>query len=151
MASLSYRDMSRIIVCIVLCALCAWTTGAPKPSSSVLPGLWRNQLKSVMNVTRVDAARGAFYGTYTSAVGEANGSYLLSGHFYVDPNTGHVVVSWIVSWQNTHAATASIASWAGQLFNEGTEIDSTWLLVHGTAPEERWTSTRVGHDVFHHA
>lgn len=143
--------MQRACITIVVFILCVVTSA----SAGSIGGMWRNQLKSVMNITDVDIKKGTFHGYYSSAVGDASGTYPFRGCFFTNEKTEATVISWTVSWQNSERVTTSVTSWVGQLFDDddsaGAVIKTTWLLVSGTRHEDQWSSTLIGSDEFHRA
>ena len=117
--------------------------------SNHLDGKWYNELGSCMNlITTLD---GTLTGTYESAVGNAEYSYVLAGRY--DTLTDRRSLGWTVTWVNErHFSSKSTTCWSGQYQiqpqTQEPQILTTWLLTVQTTPEEDWNSTNVGFDVF---
>jgi hypothetical protein len=110
-----------------------------------ISGTWYNELNSTMEL----AVNGKqLSGRYTSAVGQAQGPYELTGYLDVDDATP--TLGWVVVWKNAKAHAPSVTAWSGQAQTVLGEqlIDTTWLLTRSTAVQEEWESTMIGKDVF---
>lgn len=124
----------------IFCLLAVCLVAAP----NYLSGTWRNELGSTM---RLIATTGTLTGTYISAVGEAKGSYPLTGFYNTEEAT--TTVGWAVAWKNQALGDShSLATWSGQLTTDG-KISTIWLLTSlVTDPKNLWNSTKVGMDMF---
>ncbi len=107
-------------------------------------GIWYNELRSRMNITR--AENGQLEGTYVSLVGDAEYEYAMVGRYDTEGRS----LGWTVAWNNSeNGSSNSTTTWSGQYQpTEGNIIHTTWLLTEGTTPEEEWNSTNVGSDIF---
>ncbi|GAA2662547.1 MULTISPECIES: avidin/streptavidin family protein [Actinosynnema] len=113
-------------------------------------GTWHNELGSTL-VIAVDED-GNVTGEYTSAVGEAAGSYPLLGRCNNPVDAVHgAAIGWTVSWVNDVVDAHSVTTWSGQHFEAGPDperITASWLLTSETTTAEVWESTVVGQDLF---
>lgn len=110
-----------------------------------LDGTWYNELGSTMTIqTNGNQIRG----TYQTAVGNAQGPFLLVGLFVAADASP--ALGFVVAWQNANGNAHSATAWSGQYQNwNGDEaILTTWLLTGETLPDANWASTLVGQDVF---
>ena len=114
---------------------------------SSLSGTWYNQLGSKMILT---ASGGGLSGTYESAVGNAENTYILTGRYDTDPPSGKgTSIGWVVTFQNKTRNAHSTTTWSGQYFGTGGErILTHWLLTSSTLPKDVWKSTNLGTDIF---
>lgn len=112
-----------------------------------LDGTWYNALGSSMELM-VKGDRVS--GTYTTAVGEAQGRYPIVGAIDAEPQKGSQALGLVVVWANDQGSSHSVTTWSGQLeVIDGQEIlRTTWLLTRETAPNQDWQSTLVGTDTF---
>lgn len=112
-----------------------------------LEGIWYNELGSAMELT-VDGS--SVFGTYHTAVGEAKGSYPLTGMIDTQSMEQNQAVGFVVAWKNESGSSHSVTVWSGQFQSvEGQEVlTTTWLLTRETEPEQDWKSTLIGHDLF---
>lgn len=117
-----------------------------------LNGVWWNELMSNMTITQ--DSNGMLTGHYHTAVGKATDYYLLTGRVNMLNNDfdGEAAVGLTVVWHNQYSDSHSVTTWSGQYKVVGAEqtemIRATWLLTDETTPQDDWTSTRVGIDVF---
>jgi hypothetical protein len=110
-------------------------------------GNWYNEYGSVAILTA--DGNGGLTGTYQSTVGDAKGTYPLSGRYLSTEQSGHgIALGWSVSWSNQYQNACSVTAWCGQLFDYFQRMTTTWLLSSETTPLELWQSTLVGQDVF---
>ncbi|MER5766372.1 avidin/streptavidin family protein [Streptomyces sp. NPDC001985] len=124
-------------------------TTAAATQAAPLAGVWHNQLGSVMKL-RV-TADGTLRGTYESAVGNAESTYVLTGRVDTAPAGGAegTTLGWTVSWRNGYRNAHSNTTWSGQFFQDGDDrINTQWLLTRDTTPANEWESTWIGHDEF---
>ncbi|NGO72182.1 hypothetical protein G5C65_28310 [Streptomyces sp. SB3404] len=122
---------------------------APSTDVKRLAGVWHNQLGSVMKLKVGDDGR--LSGSYESAVGNAERTYVLTGRVDAEPAGGKqgTTLGWTVSWRNEFRNAHSNTTWSGQYFRKGGErINTQWLLTRSTTPANEWESTWVGHDEF---
>jgi len=112
-----------------------------------LSGKWCNQLGSHMelsiNGSNVD-------GKYYTAVGNADGSYVLRGRRLVNDD-GSQNLGFVVAWENQlYKNSHSVTAWAGQaqIIDGKPTITTQWLLVRQTPSEKNWESTWVNKDIF---
>lgn len=119
-----------------------------------LGGTWYNELNSVMNLIVGDYVSNGgtpVTGVYQSQVGNAAGTYTLSG--ITDEGTGDATpnIGFSVSWVNPAFGNSnSVTSWSGQLqiINGEEVLTAFWLLTQETNPANNWSATRIGQDVF---
>ncbi|ASO20246.1 hypothetical protein FHR81_000069 [Actinoalloteichus hoggarensis] len=140
---------------VAMLTLFAGTAGAAEapvaaesPSTVGITGTWYNQLGSIMVITA--GTDGSLTGTYESAVGNAENTYVLTGRYDTDSPTGQgIPLGWVVAYENSFRNAHSVATWSGQYF-DGTEerINTQWILTSSTTPADEWTSARLGHDEF---
>lgn len=106
-----------------------------------LSGDWYHELgsKMILNVDGRDVT-----GQYWTAVGDATGSYELSGR----TNTENTIVGFAVAWQNSYGDNESATSWSGQYHGDEDVLITTWLLTEQTDDTNDWKSTVVGKDTF---
>lgn len=109
-----------------------------------LTGTWVNELGSVANL-HAHAKTGELVGDYTTAVGIADGTYLLRGSYQVD--SCDPTFAFVVTWQNAALRSNSTTAWSG-VFVNGT-LYTTWLLTEQVASAgDVWRATRIGTNVF---
>lgn len=112
-----------------------------------LEGKWYNKLGSMMDLHLEGSS---VTGSYHTAVGEAQGSYPLTG--FIDPRALNQsqAVGLVVAWVNESGSSHSVTTWSGQFqVIEGEEVlTTTWLLTHETEPTQDWKSTLIGTDIF---
>jgi hypothetical protein len=111
-------------------------------------GIWYSELGSKMTVK---VNKGQIDGTYETAVGGAQGQYVLTGRTDIDPvKDSSLNIGWVVMWEGQQGNTDSLTSWSGQLQElDGQEVITTfWLLTIETKPDANWKSTLIGQDVF---
>ena len=111
-------------------------------------GNWLNQHGSCVKFTY--CLNGELTGQYKSRVGEASGSYYLSGRYtIVGPNHLDIVLGFSVAWNNmVFGNSNSTTSWTG-IYNDSTDkIYTTWLLTKYTTLADKWSNTLVDQDVF---
>jgi hypothetical protein len=109
-----------------------------------LTGTWVNELGSVANL-HAHAKTGELVGDYTTAVGIADGTYLLRGSYQVD--SCDPTFAFVVTWQNAALRSNSTTAWSG-VFVNGT-LYTTWLLAEQVATAgDVWRATRIGTNVF---
>ncbi|MFT7836988.1 avidin/streptavidin family protein [Saccharothrix sp. BKS2] len=116
---------------------------------SAITGSWYNQLGSEMVITA--GPGGTLTGTYESAVGNAENTYVLRGRYDTQPlATGAgTTLGWTVTYRNSYRNAHSTATWSGQYFGGAQErIVTHWLLTSSTLPADEWSATRVGKDSF---
>lgn len=106
-----------------------------------LSGDWFNELGSKMTL-EVDGQ--TITGRYHTAVGDAEGIYLLMGR----TNETNTVLSLSVAWQNSYGDSESATAWSGQYYSDEEKIGTTWLLTDQTDEGNEWKSTLVGKDAF---
>jgi hypothetical protein len=112
-----------------------------------IDGAWFNEYGSVAILT--SDGRGGLTGTYESTVGDAKGTYTLTGRYIPSETPGYgIALGWSVSWNNQYQNAYSATTWCGQLFDDFQRLTTTWLLGIETTPQELWESTLVGQDVF---
>ena len=113
-----------------------------------LEGNWQNELGSVMIIESVDSSTGVFSGSYTSSVGDAEDSYLLTGRY--DTASDTPTLGWTVTWLNDYNDADSTTTWSGQYQEPdgAPTLLTQWLLTSETDPDDNWQSTLVGSDVF---
>ncbi|KAJ7193143.1 Avidin/streptavidin [Mycena pura] len=84
-----------------------------------LSGDWYNQLGSKM--TLIADESGGLRGKYNSAVGNAEGFYILTGRFDLcAPSDSGVSIGWAVTFRNPKLNAHSTATWSGQYSNTST-------------------------------
>ena len=112
-----------------------------------LTGKWRNQAGSTVELT---CQSGALSGKYTSAEGEAKGSYRISGRYSLsEKSPGDFILGFSVAWNNdTEGNSESVTSWAGVYIGTQDKIHTKWLLTEYTAVEDIWKNTLIGFDEF---
>ena len=112
-----------------------------------LNGTWYNTLGSSMKLA-VEGQQVS--GTYTTAVGEAQGRYPIVGAIDTESYNKSQAVGLVVIWSNEQGSSHSVTTWSGQLeMIDGQEIlRATWLLTRETPPDQDWQSTLVGADIF---
>ncbi|APU14822.1 MULTISPECIES: avidin/streptavidin family protein [Actinoalloteichus] len=122
-------------------------SGGP-PSTVGITGTWYNQLGSTMVITA--GTDGSLSGTYESAVGNAENTYVLTGRYDTDSPTGQgIPLGWVVAYENTFRNAHSVATWSGQYFDEAEDrINTQWILTSSSTPANEWSSARLGHDEF---
>lgn len=112
-------------------------------------GTWYNELGSVMNLD-VDGA--SITGEYQTAVGDASGTYSLTGSIDTggDPARNGQAIAWVVVWNNPYGNSHSVTAWSGQyqLIDGEEEIETLWLLTSETPPSQDWAATQVNKDTF---
>lgn len=110
-------------------------------------GQWYNELGSQMNL---EVSGSSVWGSYYTAVGDAQGIYELSGQINPSPQPYGQAMGWTVAWTNPYANAHSTTAWSGeyQTVDGEEEIVALWLLASETESEDEWASTRVGKDVF---
>ncbi|MGC5344041.1 avidin/streptavidin family protein [Streptomyces sp. AM 4-1-1] len=122
---------------------------SPPSVTSAITGTWYNQLGSTMVVKATPS--GYLTGTYNSAVGNAENTYVLTGRYDTAPATdgSGTTLGWTVSWRNSYRNAHSNTTWSGQFFGgTGAHINTQWLLTRATVSSNEWESTYVGHDEF---
>ncbi len=114
-----------------------------------LSGTWYSERGSRMEL--VVKRDGVIEGAYLRPAGKSQGSFPLLGMTDPADYEGNRCLAFTVLWNNQQVNQHSISVWAGQYRQvKGEEIlDMTWLLTEETQPDQDWTSTRVGSDVFH--
>lgn len=115
-----------------------------------IAGVWYNELGSMVEFVQ---NANSLTGTYQTAVGDASGKYDLSGRIDSAPSDGGQAVGWVVAWTNSaHGSSHSVTSWSGQLQTssdgQDEEIVAFWLLTSEQIPQNDWSATNVGQDVF---
>lgn len=123
-------------------------------TSSSLMGEWKNNLKSLMNITNVyedpdNVYNNYFTGTYESGVGNADGVYPLHGTFnYRNCSTS---ISFSVIYSNSIVDSGSNTAWVGQLrcVDQTLVLEMTWIMNKYMPNDSIWESTWTGHDIFH--
>ena len=111
-----------------------------------ISGSYRNELGS--NVTLHANADGSLTGSYSSAVGNASGSYPLLG------SASASTVGFCVTWNNkAHGDSDSTTCWTGQIMVDlalgRVQLDTFWILASKpSSVDTNWASNRVGNDVF---
>jgi Avidin family len=112
-----------------------------------IDGEWFNEYGSVAILT--SDGKGGLTGTYESTVGDAKGTYALTGRYIPTEAAGAgIALGWAVSWHNQYQNAHSVTTWCGQLLDFFQRIPTTWLLGKETTPLELWESTVVGQDAF---
>ena len=93
---------------------------------------------------------GALSGKYTSAEGEAKGSYRISGRYSLsEKSPDDFILGFSVAWNNdTEGNSESVTSWAGVYIGTQDKIHTKWLLTEYTAVEDIWKNTLIGFDEF---
>lgn len=111
-----------------------------------LDGVWYNELGSKMVLA---VAGNKVSGTFETAVGINIGPCELNGLVELQPDSSQAV-GFAVAWQNQSKNLHCITTWSGQFQLKGTEetIATTWLLTQDTDPNDDWSSTSVGQDLF---
>jgi hypothetical protein len=116
-----------------------------------LAGVWKNELKSTMEIFPTTSVKGQFSGKYRSIVGNAEDFYDLVGRYDVDGDETKGTLGWTVNWNNAvRGNSESTTTWSGQRFvvDCNNTISTTWLLTRQTDKASSWGSTRVGKDTF---
>jgi hypothetical protein len=111
-----------------------------------LLGTWYNELGSTLVINEV--ANGVLSGQYSTAVSSGG---CAQGDYEVQGTTDGQTVGMAVTWANAQAPPCnSTTTWAGQYEDVGGQeiLTAMWLLVMNTTPEDNWSSTLVGQDVF---
>jgi hypothetical protein len=108
---------------------------------------WLNELGSTVTFSQTGNELG---GQYVTAVGDASGTYALTGWIDAVPAGTTTVLGFCVLWSNASGNSHSATTWAGQIIPYGTSslMVTTWLLSLATVPEDYWESTRVSMDIF---
>lgn len=109
---------------------------------------WTNELGSSVTFKQSGNQLG---GSYTTAVGNASGPYAVTGWIDTAPADGAgTVIGFCVLWSNANGNSHSLTTWSGQIlpFGTSTVMVSTWLLCGATVPDDYWSSTNVGMDLF---
>ncbi|HEU0015154.1 MAG TPA: avidin/streptavidin family protein [Longimicrobium sp.] len=105
-------------------------------------GIWYNELGSVMTLTSDGTS---LSGTYVTPVGEANGTYTLTGSVNTDTDPA---LGWVVLWNNNSGDSNSVTTWCGQYYSEQEVIIAMWLLRSEMSEGQNWAATQVGEDIF---
>jgi hypothetical protein len=116
-----------------------------------LTGTWYNELNSKLVVN--SASGGQLYGSYYSAVGQAQYIYPVVGQYNPAPlPSGGQAMSWTVVWNNAYGNSHSTTAWSGQFQKNDAgdeEIYTLWLLASEVqSSDQDWGSTQVGQDTF---
>jgi hypothetical protein len=145
--------MPSIILALLLASLAAarpehqtsWSTTAN------LTGVYVSNLGSRMRLTCTGTAGAAHLsGTYFSAVGNAAGTYPLSGYATSCDSSaqGGFVVAWLNQQNgNSHSAT----SWTFRVDQYGYPpfvLEAYWTMVHETSEADAWSAMNLGFDLF---
>jgi hypothetical protein len=106
-----------------------------------LSGDWFNELgsKMTLQMNGQDVT-----GYYYTAVGDAEGTYSLTGR----TNASNTVLGFSIAWQNDYGDSESATAWSGEYHAQDDVIVTTWLLTAQTDEADDWKSTTVGKDVF---
>lgn len=120
-------------------------------STCSLKGAWTNELGSTMVLNQ--SSDGSLLGCYNTAVGNAKNLYSVAGktNLHIKDSCEAASLGIVVSWNNdSHGDSSSITTWSGQYQQvDGRErILATWLLTKETAPNDNWSSTRIGTNEF---
>jgi hypothetical protein len=109
-------------------------------------GTWYNELGSSMNI---EQDGNQIFGSYQTAVGQAQGPYSLVGFVNPSPDASQTL-AWTVTWQNASGNSLSTTAWCGQAqtINNVPTITAMWLMTGETAPAGDWGATQIGQDVF---
>ncbi|KAK3090247.1 hypothetical protein FSP39_010355 [Pinctada imbricata] len=109
-----------------------------------MAGIWLNNLNSTMEVCCKD---GQLHGQYMMGVGDAEDYYELSGRYTMIG--GDCVFGWSIAYNNkVHGNSNASCSWSGAHFADSDRINSHWVLIRHTKPEDYWSSTMINHDDF---
>lgn len=115
-----------------------------------LTGKYVNVLGSTMILACTGTGASAVLsGFYTSAVGNAEGSYALSGHATSCGNDGQGGFS--VAWLNEQNGNSfSATSWTFQAQQDQYTIVlvAPWIMVHETTQDDSWSANSFGLDIF---
>ncbi|MFC6092996.1 avidin/streptavidin family protein [Saccharothrix lopnurensis] len=152
------RQVLAVALAVLLSAISISASAAEAPQGhtrqaerqlSSITGTWFNQLGSKLVVTA--EPDGDLAGTYESAVGNAESTYVLNGRYDTAPLTtgAGTTLGWTVTWRNAYRNAHSTTTWSGQYFAGAQErIVTHWLLTSSTLPADEWGATRVGKDTF---
>lgn len=112
-----------------------------------IEGEWYNELGSMLQISQSDSV---ISGTYHTAVGDAQGIYVLSGLINIDPAPGGQAVGWTVVWTNDFGTSHSVTTWSGQyqVVQGEEQILTFWLLTSEQLPNNDWQATNIGQDTF---
>jgi hypothetical protein len=112
-----------------------------------LEGKWYNKLGSVMEL---QVHGSSVSGIFRTAVGEAQGDYLLAGAADTEALHQSQAIGFVVAWVNEKGSSHSVTAWSGQLQTIDAQevLITTWLLTYETEPNQDWKSTLVGTDRF---
>lgn len=110
-------------------------------------GKWKNQLKSVMEIT---CQSGQVTGKYNTAVGRAQDYYDIAGRYTLaGPNMTDTIISWTVSWNNlVYGNSNSSTAWTGIHYAEEGIIRTQWILIRYQTRPNLWQTSMIGHDEF---
>ena len=110
-------------------------------------GIWRNQLKSHMDLK---VAGQSVSGTYTSLVNVAGTDTEVTGQITGFANDD--VIAFVVNWS---LPSVSMTSWVGQVIENGAgkeELRTLWHLMRNIdepdEPKKAWAAVLTGADVF---
>lgn len=114
-----------------------------------LAGTWYSELGA--RIELVVHPDGRLNGTYSSAVGDASGTFEIIGVTDDETYQGNRCFGLVVLWRNSLCNLHSVTVWSGQYqIIDGQEVlTTTWLLTKETVPKHDWLSTMVGTDVFY--
>ncbi|CAM2094784.1 avidin-like [Caretta caretta] len=135
----------------LLLALALVTVGTSSERKCDLSGLWRNELRSLMEIHEVNDA-GEFSGDYLTAVTATSNCIRrspLKGAQHDAKQRGQPTFGFTVNWEKFSNSTTVFV---GQCFvdDKGKEtLKTMWLLREEVgSPGDGWRATRVGTNVF---
>ncbi len=116
-----------------------------------LVGKWINDEGLFLTVS--NAADGQLSGIYETTKGTEMRQYVFSGSY--DTSQEGRTLGWTVSWNNVlYGSSHSNSVWAGtyvpQQDKEPAKIETTWIHISDSRPEDRWQSTLIGKTEFLH-
>jgi hypothetical protein len=119
-------------------------------NQNTLTGTWYNELNSTAIFTQDG---NSLSGTYNTIVGNAKYWYNLTGFTNLpdSSNPNQAAVGFTVVWYNPqYGDSKSVTAWSCQyqVVNNQESIICPWLLTTETDPDNNWSSTNVGQDVF---
>ena len=125
-------------------------------ASAALIGEWESdETGAIVNIEAIEDPF-QLLGTFSfprEAPGCVNGTYDMIGKIYPVDRASHegIPIAFNVAFYNDRSNCSSVATWNGLFFDDPVNEIHTMWLSSDTADRNHhhYTSTRIGHDVFH--
>ena len=101
-----------------------------------------------MEIVEYDTDSGIFNALLHHNYDHMRGPFHVVGYKDPDGNT----MSWSLGWHTNQLNLCAAISWSGQtqyLANGDAVIQTTWVLIKQTSPENNWNSTLIGTEQFY--